>query len=273
MNMKVIYGFLVVAMVFMKDNSAYAESPIYYVNPDGGKSFHCVRECKTIRSKYHAGMIEITEDQLVEEPYMQLEQCNICFKNKVERIPNAATKFYYHSVYDTGELNTQYTEGSYYSGISITPGIYTASSDYQCAGTITILNQEMQQLAAHKLTGECSVTFYLGDGMSVVIPENCILQKVAYNPGFQKAFQRTTIRYGRYLTMLEIPGAKYCVESIAGEAGYYILSTIQSEIGNEPVTVVEILPGETVELNLQGAYDVFVEFVNCIVWPSEQGEG
>ena len=88
-----------------------------------------------------------------------------------------------------------------------------------------------------------------------------------------KAFQKTKIPHGRYVTMLEIPGFKYCVQGIPGETSYYVISTIRGEIGVEPLEVVAIPTGRIVDLNLQGSYDVFVEFVNCVVWPSEQGEG
>ncbi len=274
MKARVLCGFVAVVMALMVSKSAHGEGQVYYINPDGGRYIHCERECKAIRSTYHSEMIEISAEQLVEEPYAQLAKCKICFKDSLASdIPSDTTKFYYRSVYDTAEISAQYSAGSYHAGISIMPGIYTAKSDPKCTGTLIILNQDMQQLATYKLEGKSSVTFYLGNGMSVAVPENCVLHKVEYNPGFQKAYQRTTIGYGRFITMLEMPGAKYCVESVPGESGYYVISTIQSEIGNEPRTVIEIPLGETVELNLQEAYDVFVEFVNCVVWPSEQGVG
>lgn len=271
---RLLFGLVTAVLVLMMDQSVHGEGNSYYVNPNGGKYYHCERECKTIRSTYYAEMIEITEEQLAEEPYTQLTKCNVCFEdNNAIEIPSGTTKFSYRSEYDTAENDKQYFAGCYHSGISIMHGIYTAKSDAQCMGTLVILDQDLQQLAAYELAGECSVSFYLGDGMSIEVPENCVLQKVVYDPAFQEAYQQMTIRHGRYVTMLEIPGLKYCVKSITGEVGYYVISTIQSEIGQESVTVVEIPEGETVELNLQGAYDVFVEFVNCIVWPSEQGEG
>lgn len=274
MKAKVLYGFLVVLMLSMVGQSVHGEGQLFYYNPNGGRYLHCEKECKTIRSMYHSEMIELTEEELADEQYAQLQKCNICFKDGLANgIPSGTTKFYYRSVYDTGDDNAQYTAGNYHAGISIMPGIYTAKSDSLCDGALMIFSKDTKQLASYEFKGESSVTFYLGNEMSVAVPENCILHKVVYSPGFQKAHQRTTVRYGRYITMLEIPGAKYCVESIPGESGYYVLSTIQGEIGNEPMTVVEVPEGETVELNLQGAYDVFVEFVNCIVWPSEQGEG
>lgn len=274
MKPRLLFGTVTAVLVLIMGQSVHGEENSYYMNPNGGKYYHCERECKTIRSTYYAEMIEITEEQLAEEPYTQLTKCNVCFNDdKANEILSGTTKFFYRSEYDTAETDKQYFAGIYHSGMSIMPGIYTAKSDAQCIGTLEVLDQDMQQLAIYELTGECSITFYLGKEMSIVVPENCVLQKVVYAPAFQEAYQQTTIRHGRYVTMLEIPGLRYCVKSIAGEAGYYAIATIQSEMGKESVPVVEIADGETVELNLQGAYDVFVEFVNCIMWPSEKGDG
>lgn len=271
---KFITSLMILTLTCMIIRTASGEGKTYFVNPEGGRYYHSVRECKTVRASYHEGMIAITETQLEETQYEHLTKCNICLKDEATgSIQPGVTKFYYRSVYDTGDEGVQYTTGTYHSGVSIMPGIYTANSDFQCDGELILIGPEEQPLHSYRLQGEVSITFYLGDGASVSVPEHCVLQKVEYNPGFQKAYQRTTISHARYVTMLEMPGFKYCVQGIPGKTSYYVISTIQSEIGNEPISVVEIPAGGIVDLNLQGAYDVFVEFVNCVVWPSEQGEG
>lgn len=253
---------------------AQAEEAAYYFNPDGGRYYHSSRECKTMRAVYQEQMLQITAAQLTEAPYAQLKPCNICFNETVARtLPAGTMKFYHHSSYDTGDADAQFTAGTYHAGKSIMSGIYTAVSGPEAADALQLLSQEEAPLYTYPLQGETSITFYLGEGMSLIIPEHCTVHKVIHQPGFQEAYQRTPIAHARYFTMLEIPGAQYSVESMPGKNGYYVLSTIQSELGQESPTVVKLAEGEEAELNLRGAYDVFVEFVDCIVWPSEQGVG
>lgn len=254
---------------------AQAEEAAYFYNPDGGRYYHSIRECKTMRAVYQEQMLQITAAQLTEAPYAQLKPCNICCKEppSPRSLPAGTMKFYHHSSYDTGDADAQFTAGSYHAGKSILPGIYTAVSGPEAADALQLLSQEEALVHAYPMQGETRLTFYLGEGMHLIIPEHCTVQKVIHQPGFQEAYVRTPIAHARYFTMLEIPGAQYCVESMPGKNGYYVLSTIQSELGQESPTVVKLAEGDVAELNLQGAYDVFVEFVDCIVWPSEQGVG
>ncbi len=206
-------------------------------------------------------------------PYGHLKPCNICLREKTQvNIPNGTMSFHYQSPYDTAEDGALYTSGLYPAG-SVVPGVYTAHALEGCSGELRVLGGDGQVLTAYVLTGETFLSFYLADGMGVELPENCVLRKIEYTVRFQKAHEPVEISHARYMVMTEMPGRKYCVKSVEGTNGHYIISTIQGELGSEPVQRMEIPAGQTVELNLMSAYDVFVEFVNCIVWVAEEGVG
>lgn len=50
------------------------ETPIYYVNPDGGTRYHTRRDCPSISEEYHAGMVAYAADALPQG----LKSCPIC---------------------------------------------------------------------------------------------------------------------------------------------------------------------------------------------------
>lgn len=271
--MKKQFVCMLLAIISALTPFARAEGTVYYVNPDGGRYYHAQRECVTVRAEYQAGMVAVSEAQLAQPPYDQLKPCNICLREKTQvDIPGGTTSFRYQSPYDTAEDDALYTAGLYPAG-SVAPGVYTAHALDGCSGELRILGGDGQTLTAYALAGDTSLSFYLGDGMGVEIPANCVLRKIAYTVRFQTAREPVEILHARYMALVEMPGREYRVQSVEGTSGYFVLSTIQGELGAEPAQKVEIPAGQTVELNLMGAYDVFVEFVNCVVWVAEEGVG
>lgn len=245
-----------------------AEGQVYYVNPEGGSYYHTQRECVTVREEYRAGMVEVREEQL-SQAYVHLKPCNICLQEKTQvDIPRGTMSFHYQSPYDTAENGALYAAGLYPAG-SIPPGIYTADALDGCSGELHILGGDGQPQTVYALTGETSLSFYLGDGMGVEISEGCTVRKLAYAARLQTVDEQLTIPHARYMAMTEIPGRQYAVKAIEGTEGDCVVTDITGEV----LQRLKLSGEEIAELDLENLYDVFVEFVNCVVWATEAGEG
>ncbi len=266
---------LMLAIQMLVPCLALGEAATYYVNPNGGKYYHARKSCETIDEKYWGSMLEITLEQLSKEPYSSLKPCPMCIVQHAPMVtPVNRYVMYYTSPYDTAQDGLMIiTAGTYRVGEELKSGIYTAEADIQCSGTLIIKTADKQPLYSYQLQGETSYTFYLGENMYVSLPEHCDLHKVVEDQQFQDPNEKVSIRQRRYLTMAEIPGNNYFVTNLQGENGYFVVSTIQAETGEEEPVRVDVLNNDIVQLNLRQQDNVFVEFVNCIVWPSEAGEG
>jgi hypothetical protein len=268
---------LFIAILMLVPYSSLGEATAYYFNPDGGKYYHVRRDCEMVNEKYRGIMLEIKPEQLAEESYNHLKPCPVCFPDKtlspVVTYENPYV-MYYRSPYNTAEDDVMIsTAGTYRAGEKLKAGIYTAEADIQCSGTLIIETADKQPLYSYPLQGETSYTFYLGENMYISLPEHCILHKMVQDPQFQDPNEKVSIRQHRYMTMAEIPGNNYFVTNLKGEKGYFVVSSIQAETGEEEPARVDISSGAIVQLKLGQHYDVFVEFVNCVVWPCEAGEG
>ncbi len=269
MKTRIVCGMLAAMTALTVNLSAIGEEAVYYVNPEGGRYYHVQRECAAVKETYREGMVEITEAQLAEPAYAQLQPCNRCFGETTASIPDGTMSFRYQSGYDTAPEDALHTAGSYQAGKTIVPGIYTAAADGHCAGELRILDAEGQPLQTFAVTGETSLSFCLGEGMTVEIPEGCTVRKITHATRFQTVDERVAIRHARYMVLVEIPGRQYALEAIEGMEGRCIVADITGEILQQ----VELSAGERAELDLAELEDVFVEFVNCVVWVAEDGEG
>lgn len=251
-----------------------AKTQTCFVNPNGGLYYHSRRNCERIAEKYWPDMIEISMSQLSEDQYVTLTQCTGCYGAVRPSLANDDPYHtYYKSPYDTAEDIFINAEGTYRVGDTLMPGIYTAWADVNCNGVLLITDALGQVIHTYTIQGAASYTFYLDEGMEVSLPVNISLRKLQRNVGFQQANQRYTIIQSRYITMLEIPGREYYVTNINGKKGFCEISSIESEISCEPAKQFSISDGEVISINLQGNYDAFVEFVNCIVWFEDAGNG
>jgi hypothetical protein len=272
----IITAALLVAVLMLALCSALGEATVYYFNPGGGKSYHIRRDCAMVNEKYRGLMLEITPEQLTEESYKHLTPCPACFPEKLTPVVTPENRYAAHltSAYDTAEDGVMIsTAGTYRAGDELKAGIYTAEADVQCIGALSIETAGKQPLYSYPLQGETSYTFYLGENMYVSLPEHCGLHKLVENLGFQDPYEKVSIRQHRYMTMEEIPGRNYFVTNLQGEKGYFVVSSIQAETGEDKPARIDISSGDIVQLELMDRWDVFVEFVNCIVWPCEAGKG
>ncbi len=270
MKTRIVCGMLAAMTALTMNLFALGEEDVYYVNPDGGRYYHVQRDCAAVKEIYREGMVEIAQSQLAEEPYSHLQPCNRCFgERKSADIPDGTTSFRYRSEYDTAPEDALFTAGSYRAGESIVPGIYTAMADEECAGELRILDSDSQPVQTFSLMGATSLSFCLGEGMRVDIPENCTVRKIAYAVRFQTVGERIDIPHARYMVLVEIPGRQYAVQAIEGAEGYCTVTDVKGEILQQ----VKLSAGKTAELDLGELCDVFVEFVNCAVWAAEMGEG
>ena len=272
-----IMAALFMAIQMLVPCSASSKAAAYYINPDGGSYYHARKNCVTINEKYWDGMLEITSKQLAEDPYSSLKRCPVCFPDKSNSpVVTPENRYVAHlrSAYDTAQDGVMIsTAGTYRAGEELKAGIYTVEADVQCSGTLSIETAGKRPLYSYPLQGKTSYTFYLGENMYVSLPEYCNLHKMARNLKFQDPNEKVSIRQHRYMTMEEIPGCNYFVTNLQGGKGYFIVSSIQAETGEEEPVRVDVANGDIVQLDLMEQYDVFVEFVNCVVWPSEAGEG
>ncbi|MEG0125426.1 MAG: hypothetical protein RR816_05025 [Clostridia bacterium] len=269
-TMLVAAAFLVLFMPIV----SLANTQTCFVNPNGGLYYHARRDCERIAEKYWPDMIEIYVSKLSEDQYATLTQCTGCYGTVQPSLANDDPYHaYYQSPYDTADDVFINAEGNARVGGSLKPGIYTAWSDTNCSGSLLITDALGQAIHTYTMQGAASYTFYLGEGMAVSLPAYCSLRKLQRNVGFQQANQKNTIVQSRYITMLEIPGREYFVTNIDGEKGFCRISSIESEISGEPVKQFSVSEGEVISINLQGNYDTFVEFVHCIVWFEDAGNG
>ncbi len=252
---------------------ACAESPSCYINPDGGSCYHAQPNCPTIAEKYWPGMAELAISQLTADAYSHLTPCNICYQSaSLPSWGEGRYRFHYQSPYDTAD-DVQLPAGTYRAGEGLLPGLYTALPDADCDGALTIGRTDGATLYSYSLKDAGPYTFYLGEDMFLSIPEHCTVRKLQFNMLFQTAQQKTEIERARFITMLEVPGREYRVTNIPGTQASCTISSIVAEMGLEQPQYHAIADGETLSINLQDRYDTFVEFVNCIVWFEDEGNG
>ena len=271
----VIMTALLLAISMLVPSLAAGDSSTYFVNPQGGKFYHVRKNCEAVGEQYRAGMLSITPGQMAQGSYSNLLPCPICFPDNTPMVtPENPYVMSYVGPYNTAQDGVMIsTAGTYRAGEELWPGIYTAEADLQCSGTLIIRTAENQPLYSYPLQAGAVYTFYLGENMYVSLPEHCNLHKLVENPQFQDDYEKVSIRQRRYLTMAEIPGKKYYVTNLPGEKGYFVVSSILSETGNEEPVRVDVTDGDLFQLVLQQQDNVFVEFVNCVVWPCEPGQG
>ena len=273
-GIKFLLVFSMSLLLFVLPIISLAETQTCFVNPNGGMYYHARRDCERIAEKYWPDMVEIPMFQLGEEQYAALTQCTKCYGiSQLSAENEDRYHAYYKSPYDTANDTFIQIEGRYSVGDSLKPGIYTAWSADNCDGDLLIFDSTGQIIHTYPIQGEASYTFYLGEGMEVSIPANCSLRNLQRNVGFQQVNHKTTIAQSRYITMLEIPGRVYCLTNIKGKEGFCKISSIESEIGGKPAKQISVSDDEIVTISLQGYYDTFVEFVNCVVWFEEDGNG
>lgn len=253
---------------------ALAEETSCFINPNGGHYYHRERSCERVNAAYQDELIEIEISLLAEEPYCHLLQCTGCFGLVESAMHQDVTlPLYYKSPFDTGNDTLYLSEGTYASNKEVPPGVYTAHSNSRTRGSLFIYNSDFQLLREIYLEDESTYSFYLPADAFLTIPANCIVKKVVHNPLFQIEGKQYAIRHARYFSMLEIPGRRYFVSNIPGQCGKIIQSTISSEIGETCPTYTEVEDGKVLEIDLEGAYDIFIEINNCIVWFSTGAEG
>lgn len=178
------------------------------------------------------------------------------------------------SVYDTASSDTVIdTPGTYPVGETLNAGIYTIFSDEACDGRVQVACAEGEALQEYDLVGETSYTLYLAEGNAITLPEYCHMQRVSYQPEFQTPFEKATISQRRLITLFELPMFVYAVTNIPGKNGYVAVSSIASAQGETEPSYTFLSDGEVIHLDLQNHFDTLVEFVNCIVWWDENGEG
>lgn len=262
------------SLVLSMQLTGWTQDATCYWNPQGGRYFHNRKDCETIAPEYWDAMGEIGYDSLKKKPYNELMQCPVCYnQNSFTPTLNERLSFSYKSAYDTAEEGAKIsTSGDYQAGVAFLPGIYTLSCNASCVVTIISAKQNEEILRTYHMEGRCKYTIYMGEGMRIILPTDCTMEKVKYSPAFQNDVIPLEIQHGRYITRYELPMRVFHIKSIPGKIGYYIVSSIRAELGEENSQRVDIPSETTKRLDLGSQYDTFVELVNCIIWP-EVGEG
>lgn len=174
--------------------------------------------------------------------------------------------WWYESPYDTAPEGVYVdAPGDYTGGVDLAPGLYTA----EAAGEgVLLLSMGDEPVETYALESGAHYTVYLAEGVTLYLPEACVLRDFQRNMRFQGQGDAVNITRAQYLTMLEMPGAMYEVTGLPeGEA--YVMVTLLDE--GESL-YLPLVPGETQLLNLQGVYDALVELVHCSVC-RENGAG
>lgn len=265
MKTKIILSFSVLVTTFVLCSAAFAGGASYYID-SATNVYHKKWDCAEINEANRPLLVEISE------PFWTMQRCELCFSD-MSTIPSGTRSFHYMSPYDTGDTDRNFQAGVYVEGIDITAGVYAAEAWSESQGELVVLDEGNSIIHDFHMQDGTEITFYLGKHMTLQIPEKCTVQKLVYHPLFQDTKKKTELRHARYVTMLEIPGRLYSVTSLPGEKGYCFISGIPSEYGAEPEIMMEIPVGEMVQIDLRDRYDTFVEFINCVVWPSEDGVG
>ena len=244
---------------------------VVYWNPDGGRYYHTRSNCEAVAAEYQPLMESLKVEQLAEEPYCGLERCALCQAAKPE--PDRVTYFRHRSTYDTApEGFSADTAGLYTAGVDIVPGVYTVHLG-SGEGELYVFAENGDILHRFAYGKEGSASFYLAQNMSLRLPEGCTMTGVEHKARFQSVYEKTEIINARYFVMVECPGLQYWVQSREGCNGSVTLYSMDAENGLAQPVHTELGTGEPVLINLQGGYDTFVEFRDCIIWPAEAGEG
>ena len=262
--------FLLVLFVLfvLTAHTGHAEEGFYYYNPYGGRYYHIRPDCASIKEEWQAKMEPFPPERLSEEPYSSLERCQPCFDPPMETVVPYVP---YASPYDTADPNTRLdTEGCYRAGESLTPGLYCVTPGSGCDGMLEITAPSA--VFRYELSDMTGCSFYLGENMSVFLPENAVLTCLEPKPLFQ-SMDAVAVDHERYFTFWQLPCFSYRVWSQEGKQAYYILSGIDAETGLKPPVRVDLKEGQVKLLELENSANTFVELVNCVVQPSESREG
>lgn len=254
--------------------AARMQDTAYYWNPQGGRYYHSRANCEAVAERYWGVMEELTPAALQKGPYSGLIPCPICHgRGSFSPTLTGRLSFPYKSPYDTAEEGVIIsTPGDYQAGVAIRPGIYTVSSGGSSTGAIVITKPDGDILRTYHLGENHIYTIYLGNGMRISLPDLCTMEKVRYHPAFQSDETPVEIERRRYLTRYELAMRVFYVKSLPGKNGFYTVSSIRAEMGEEEPKRVDIAQDTTVKLDLGSQYDTLVEFVHCMIWP-EAGEG
>ena len=269
--------------------AALAEDTVCYVNPDGGQFYHADPQCPSMSERYWDSLIALTPAQLAEPPYGALSACPFCVAEPVQ--PGAMA---WISSFDTAldvriDAPGTYLADSARADAPLTAGLYTVTTDSQCDGLLTTALGDGTAVHAFTLHGEASYSFYLADGMLVTLPEHAVLTPIAKTDSFPERPERETIRQARRMPFYEMQRYVYAASAIDGQEACIVISSLDAEMGLEAPTVIPIPAGETVifDTDMNGVNDpmpqkyfadpaneaYFIEFINCVVWPVDMGNG
>ena len=253
-----------------------AEEAVYYVNPDGGRYFHADRQCPSMSEAYWPNLLSLTAQEMTQAPYADLAPCPVC--GALPSGGQAPLEPWLDSL-DTAQDVRIETPGAY----QLAAGLYTVVTDAQCDGLLSTSLSDGTTVHAFAIRGEASYSFYLGDGMSVTLPEHAVLTPIVKRADVSGPPEQETIRQGRRMLLFEMQPLVYAASPIDGEEGCVIFTPLSAEEGVGSPTVISLPAGAVVTFDtcIDGIDDpmplkyfadpahrtYFVEFVNCVVRP------
>ena len=194
---------LVAAMLMW---SCAAAEQVYYVNPEGGTRYHVVRDCPSISTKYHDGMVEVGASELKSDAYAELTECSVC---KAEA--SVSEK-------QTGETDsTVVLPGDYVVGVDIPQGLYQFSGAGDQA-LLTVLKWDGTPLESYA-GSDWSEVVHLYNEQRIRVSQGC-------EGRFMMKMNETMLDTGTRQLCITEPGAYWTYSDL--NPGLYIVEALDA---------------------------------------------
>lgn len=168
---------------------------------------------------------------------------------------------------------THYTEirspGIYSTSQDFVPGLYTFFVEEGESSSFSIAKNDGSFSREYAPEGPAEYSFYIPADTTVTLNEGCILTTLNAEWEFQLQ-QNYKIKNMRFLINFQVPACEYTISGISGAESYYTLTSVKYDAGeNAPPINIPLNEGESITVRFSFDEYRFIEFVNCIVTPSE----
>ena len=193
-------------IVLLLLGTAIAED-VYYVNPLGGQKYHAVPDCPSISTKYHDGMVQITESELGTQAYLWMEPCNVCGADKSDEA-------------DTSD-EIIVPSGDYVVGVDIPQGLYAFDGDGG-PDSLVVQNWNGDPCSIYSFSGGGSEVIHLYNEYRLHVPEGVqgrFMMQMNMSELDTGTRQLVTTQPGTYWTYSDLNPGLYIVDALETPAG------------------------------------------------------